>query len=131
MLRGIRGATTVNNNDRQEILSSVGELLSVLVQENGINREDIGAIIFSSTPDIDVAFPAAGARQLGWADVPLFGTQEMDCPTGVKRCIRILLLLNTERSQQEIKHIYLREAKVLRPDLCLEMPVKDGRLWEK
>ncbi|MDF2573013.1 MAG: aroH [Sporomusa sp.] len=117
MLRGIRGATTVNSNDRQEILASVGELLSVLIQENRINSEDVCAVIFSSTPDIDAAFPAAGARQLGWTDVPLFGTQEIDCPTGVKDCIRVLILFNTELSQQEIKHIYLREAKVLRPDL--------------
>ncbi|KYZ76124.1 chorismate mutase [Anaerosporomusa subterranea] len=119
MLRGARGATTVETNERQEIIAAVGELLSALIQENDIQIQDIGAAIFSSTPDIDAAFPAAGARQLGWTEVPLFGTQEIDCPTGVPQCIRVLILWNTELSQQSIKHIYLKNASVLRPDIPL------------
>ena len=117
MLRGIRGATTVVNNDRQEILASVGELLSALVRENGIDVQDVGAVIFSSTPDINAAFPAAGARAIGWSEVPLFGTQEIDCPTGVLHCIRVLILCNTELDQRSVKHLYLRNAWVLRPDI--------------
>ncbi len=117
MLRGVRGATTIETNDRQEILTAVSELLTTLTQENDINVQDIGAVIFSSTPDIDAAFPAAGARRLGWTEVPLFGTQEIDCSTGIPLCIRVLILWNTEVPQQSIKHLYLRNANVLRPDI--------------
>lgn len=117
MLRGVRGATTVESNDREEIFSAVAELLQTIVQENDIHKEDIGAAIFSSTPDIPSAFPAAGARAVGWDEVPLFGAQELDVPTGVPCCIRVLLLLNTDLSQKEIKHIYLKNATILRQDL--------------
>ena len=116
MLRGIRGATTADTDSRPDIMAAAKDLLSRLIDENKLNSEDIGAIIFSSTPDINAAFPAAGARELGLTDVPLFGTQEIDCPTGVKKCIRILILTNTELSQKDIHHIYLKGAAVLRPE---------------
>jgi len=91
-----------------------------------MNVQDIAAVIFSSTPNIDSAFPAAGARQLGWDEVPLFGTQEIDCPSGVPLCVRVLILWNTELSQQFIKHVYLREAHALRPDIMLLTPNSVG-----
>lgn len=116
MLRGVRGATTVENDDKEEIMTAAEELLKLLVAENKIDSEDIGAIIFSSTPDINSAFPAAGVRRIGFSDVPLFGAQEIDCPTGVKKCIRVLILTNTELKQKEIKHIYLKGAAALRPE---------------
>jgi chorismate mutase len=117
LLRGIRGAITVDENDSAEIVEKVAELLSSMVQANKIEIEDIGAVIFSSTPDINSAFPAVAARNLGWTEVPLFGTQEIDSPSGVPYCIRVLILLNTELSQAAIKHIYLRGAVVLRQDI--------------
>lgn len=117
MLRGVRGATTVTANDREEIFSATIELLTVLVEDNAIQKEDIGAVIFSSTPDINIAFPAAGARSIGWDEVPLFGTQEIDNPDGVARCIRILILWNTNLPQGQIKHSYLKGAAVLRQDI--------------
>jgi chorismate mutase len=89
-----------------------------MAAENGIAEVDIGAVIFSSTPDLDAAFPAAAARAIGWSDVPLFGTQEIANPNGVARCIRVLILWNTARGQKEIRHIYLHGAAVLRPDLA-------------
>jgi chorismate mutase len=116
-MRGIRGAITVNKNEREEILAAVSELLSALIENNHIITEDIGAVIFSSTPDLDAVFPAVAARNLGWVDVPLFGTQEIDNPQGLGNCIRVLILLNTEKTQKEIKHIYLRGAQVLRQDI--------------
>ena len=116
MLRGIRGATTADTNSRSDIMAAAKELLALLINENNLNTEDIGAIIFSSTPDINAAFPAAGARELGLTEVPLFGTQEIDCPTGVKNCIRILILTNTELTQKDVKHLYLKGAAVLRPE---------------
>lgn len=117
MLRGVRGATTVERNEREEIFANVAELLALIVEENKIDIEDIGAVIFSSTPDINAAFPAAGARAMGWSEVPLFGTLEIDNPEGVARCIRVLILWNTEVPQKEIKHLYLKGASVLRRDL--------------
>ncbi len=118
MLRGVRGATTVETNDRDGILGRTTELIETLTAKNGIACEDIGAVIFSSTADLDAAFPAAAARAMGWADVPLFGTQELDSPAGPARCIRVLVLWNTSREQKDIRHIYLHGAAVLRPDLA-------------
>lgn len=118
MLRGIRGATTVDQNDREQILSRTAELLTELTRKNVINPEDIGAVIFSSTPDLPSAFPAAAARRIGWDSVPLFGTQEIDNPDGVPLCIRVLILLNTDRAQTDIHHLYLHNAAKLRPDLA-------------
>lgn len=118
MVRGIRGATTVANNARAEILEAVQELLTAMVQENKVLADDMAAIIFSSTPDLNATFPAAGARAMGLNDVPLFGTQEIDNPLGVPNCIRILILWNTELPLRAIHHIYLRAAIELRPDIA-------------
>ncbi|MPM96728.1 Chorismate mutase AroH [bioreactor metagenome] len=118
MLRGIRGATTVNNNDRADILNGVSELLNAMRETNSFELEDIGAIIFSSTPDLDTAFPAAAARTLGWNEVPLFGTQEIDNPEGLSHCIRVLILWNTDLPQKNIRHVYLRHAVSLRQDIA-------------
>lgn len=118
MLRGVRGATSVSQNDKQEIFTKTMEMLRKLVEENQINLEDIGAAIFSSTPDLNAAFPAAAARKLGWSTVPLFGTQEIDNPDGVPLCIRVLLLWNTEVNPKDIKHVYLEKAAALRPDIA-------------
>lgn len=117
MLRGVRGATTVTANNREEIFDRVAELLAAIVRENVINTEDIGAVIFSSTPDLNAAFPAAVARKLGWMQVPLFGTQEIECPEALPLCIRVLILWNTDTCQRDIKHIYLHEAVSLRQDI--------------
>lgn len=117
MLRGVRGATTVANNEAPAIIAGVQELLADLVKINGIDTQDIGAVIFSSTPDLNSAFPAAGARGLGWNDVPLFGAQEIENPDGPQFCIRVLILWNTDKPQQDIQHVYLHGAKILRPDL--------------
>jgi len=117
MLRGVRGATTAQENSREAVLAATRELLKQMAQLNQWEVDDIGAIIFSSSPDLDAAFPAAAARSLGWAEVPVFGTQEIDCPSGLPLCIRVLVLWNTELSPKEIKHLYQYGAKVLRPDL--------------
>ncbi|MBP2626330.1 MAG: chorismate mutase [Firmicutes bacterium] len=117
LVRGVRGAISVDKNEPIEILERVEELLVAMVQANKIQTEDIASITFSSTADLNAAFPALAARKLGWIDVPLFGTLEIDCPTGLPRCIRALILLNTDLPQNAIKHIYLREAVILRPDV--------------
>ena len=117
MVRGVRGATIARDNTAEEIFSASSELLSEMMIANSIVPDDIACIFFSATPDLNAAFPAAAARGLGLSSVPLFGMQEMEVPGNPARCIRILILLNTDRPPGELKHIYLREAKALRPDL--------------
>lgn len=119
-IRGIRGATTVEKNDREEILEATFELLKIIVQENDLVSEDIASIIFTVTNDLNAAIPAEAARDLlGWKYVPLLCMNEMNAPGKLGMCIRVLLHVNTERPQQEIRHIYLRKASQLRPDLPL------------
>jgi chorismate mutase len=117
LVRGIRGAITVNENTKKEILSGTKELLLTIKKLNDFDIEDIVSIFFSTTPDLNSAFPAAAARELGWSEAPLFGTQEANVHYGLKKCIRILIQINCEKKQNEIKHCYLREAKNLRKDL--------------
>ena len=117
LVRGIRGAITVKENMKKEILTSTKELLLTMKKSNNFNIKDIVSIFFSTTSDLDSAFPAAAARELGWSGVPLFGMQEANVQSGLKKCIRILIQINCEKKQNEIKHCYLREAKNLRKDL--------------
>ena len=112
--RGIRGATTVTENTKDAILSGTTELLERLVDENDIQREQLAAAIFTTTRDLNAEFPAVAARQLGWTDVALLCSHEMDVPNALPSCIRVLLLVNTDKSPQELVNLYLRGAKNLR-----------------
>lgn len=123
MCRGVRGATTVEANDREQILRATRQLLALMIRLNGICREDVGSATFTVTKDLDAEFPALAARQLGWLDVPLLCSYEISVPGSLGLCIRILVQWNTDRTQEEIKHVYLREAQRLRPDLCKLPPV--------
>jgi chorismate mutase len=125
--RGVRGATTVDRNDREEILTATRQLLALMVRRNGIEPRDLASAIFTTTPDIDAEFPALAARQLGWLDVPLLCSHEMTVPGSLPLCIRVMLHWNTDKRQTEIEHIYVREAKRLRPDLT-KLPAVD---WEE
>ncbi len=116
-VRGIRGATTVDANSKESIISRSKELLLLLQKANHFNTEDIVSIFFSMTSDLNAAFPAEAARQLGWNKVPLFGMQESDVEGGLGKCIRILIQINSNKIQDEIRHCYLHEAKRLRRDL--------------
>lgn len=118
VLRGIRGATTVEHNEVSEILEATRELLQSIVNENGLDTEDIASAIFTVTPDLNAEFPAAAARfHLGWKYVPLLCATEIDVPGRLKKCIRVLVHVNTKCSQQELKHVYLKKARQLRTDL--------------
>jgi chorismate mutase len=121
--RGVRGATTVAANDREEILTATRQLLALMVRRNGIEKQDVASAIFTTTPDLDAEFPALAARQLGWLDVPLLCGHELSVPGSLPHCIRVLVHWNTERRQNEIEHIYIRDAIRLRPDLSKLPPV--------
>ncbi len=120
MVRALRGATTVENNDEQLILDATAELLKLMVTANEINTKDIISVVFSITSDLNAAFPAAAARQLGWTDIALLDTAQADVPGSLERCIRVLMHFNTEKQNDELKYIYLKEAKKLRPDIISE-----------
>jgi chorismate mutase len=115
--RGIRGATTVEANTVEAISSATRELLEALVSANDLEPADLASAIFSTTPDLNADFPAYAARQLGWIEVPLLCTHEMNVPGGLPKCIRVLLHWNTHREAGEVVHVYLRGATILRPDL--------------
>lgn len=118
MVRGIRGATTVEANDREQILDAARELLDALVEANAVEHDHVASIIFTTTPDLNAEFPAVAARQAGWTDVALMCGHEMSVPGSLPRCLRILMHVNTDRSLKELQHIYLRGARALRPDLA-------------
>jgi len=115
--RGIRGATTVEHNDREEILAATTELLQLLIRRNDLHAEDVASAIFTVTEDLDAEFPALAARYLGWTEVALMCTREIPVPGSLEKCIRILLHVNTTRSAAEIQHVYIRGAVNLRPIL--------------
>lgn len=115
--RGIRGATTVDSNTVEDMLKASKELLQMMIDANGIKPEDVACAIFTTTSDLNAAFPATAARQLGWADVALLCSDEIDVPGSLRGCVRILILWNTERSADEIVHVYIKGASNLRSDL--------------
>jgi chorismate mutase len=118
--RGIRGATTVERNDREEILAATTELLQLLVLHNELQTEDVASVIFTVTDDLNAEFPAVAARDLGWTETALMCARELPVPGSLDKCIRVLLHVNTERSAAEIQHIYIRGAVSLRPTLSMD-----------
>ena len=111
---GVRGAITVPANDGRSIIAATKELLEEMVRANGIETEGIAAIFFTTTPDLNAEFPAAATRELGWTQqVALLCGHEMNVPDSLPRCVRILMLVNTERKPEDITHVYLGEAKKL------------------
>lgn len=116
-VRGVRGATTVENNDSFEMIEASRVLLEEIIKRNEIKQEDMASIFFTVTQDLDAAFPAVAARQLGITDVALMCMNEINVPGSLPKCIRVLLHINTEKSNGEISHVYLNGAKILRPDL--------------
>jgi len=116
-VRGIRGATTVGQNTPEQILQETRRLLLALQEANGFSLDDVVTAFFSMTPDLDAAYPAAAARELGWERVPLFGGREAGVVGVPGRCVRVLVQVYTERDAAAIHHVYLGEAARLRPDL--------------
>lgn len=113
-VRGVRGATTVTEDTREAILEATTELITEIVSANGIDKDDLASVQFTTTTDLVSEFPAVAARMLGWVHVPLLNSHEMAVPHGFPRCIRVLMMWNTDRAPQDVKHIYLRDAVNLR-----------------
>ena len=118
--RGIRGAINVEINDPGAIIAATRELLERIVTVNGLAVEDVASVIFTATPDLDAVCPARAAREMGWVNTPLLCEQEMIVAGGMPRCIRALVLWNTDLPAKQIRHVYLGKARALRPDLTME-----------
>jgi chorismate mutase len=116
-IRALRGATTVEKNDRDAIIAGTAELLHAVMDRNAVRPEDLISMIFTATPDISAAFPATAARDLGLADVPLLCSVEIGVPDATPFCIRVLIHVTTTRTPGELRHVYLRGARGLRSDL--------------
>ncbi|WP_404329114.1 chorismate mutase [Mesobacillus maritimus] len=118
MIRGVRGAITVLENNEVEIVSATQRLAREVIKENGINPESVASVFISVTEDVNAGFPAKALRQIeGWSLVPVMCMQEIPVPGSLSKCIRIMFHVNTDARQEDIKHIYLEGAKALRPDL--------------
>ena len=118
--RGIRGAISVEANTPQAIASATRELLERIVAANPLRMEEIASVIFTATPDLNAAYPACAAREMGWVNIPLLCMQEMTVPGSLSRCIRVLVHWNTDLPASQIQHVYLGAAQTLRPDLMKE-----------
>lgn len=120
MIRGVRGAITVQSDQTENVLAETEKLIREIVRANNIVAEDVASVVISTTPDITSAFPAKAVRTMeGWSYVPVMCMHEMNVPNALPLCIRVLMHVNTEISQQAIRHIYLNEAVKLRPDLAM------------
>ena len=120
MIRAVRGAITVENDTVEEIKSATVEMLSKIVELNNLDTKDFAYAEFTATEDLKSATPAKFARtELGWNTVPLMVSREFEFDGGLKKCIRVLIVFNSDKKQEDIKHVYLRDAQKLRPDLKL------------
>lgn len=105
-------------NTREAILEAAAELLQAIVEANEIQKDHVASVLFSTSPDLNAEFPAVAARAAGWSDIALMCGHEMNVPGSLPRCLRIMMHVNTERTAGELNHVYLRGARVLRPDLA-------------
>ena len=117
MIRGVRGAITVDENTEEAIWSATREVLESLIELNHIDEEDVASILFTTTPELTAAYPAKAARMFGWTRTALMGFVEADVKDGLPMCIRVLIHWNTDKSMDEIQHLFLRDSVKLRPDL--------------
>lgn len=122
MCRGVRGATTIEANEREPILKGTRQLLALMIRRNGIDPADVCSAIFTVTKDLDAEFPALAARQMGWLHVPLLCGYEVSVEGSLPHCVRILIHWNTRLPAGDIQHVYMRDAVRLRPDLCTLPP---------
>lgn len=116
----IRGAITVEQNTKEDILNSTEELIKKIIELNKLNIEDIVSILFTSTIDLNEAYPAVAARNIGITNASLMCVQEMYVKNSLNMCIRLMIQIQSELSQKDLKHVYLKKASILRQDLKQE-----------
>ncbi len=116
-VRALRGATTVDEDTREQVFERVIALLEALFERNELDKDDLISILFTATDDIHSAFPATAARKFGLGDIPLICARELDIESGTPRCIRVLMHIDTDRDRDELHHVYLEGAVGLRDDL--------------
>ena len=114
--RGIRGATTAIANTAEDILEATDELMRTVIALNELDPADVASVIFTTTPDLTATFPALAARDIGWTEVPLMCAHEMAVPGSLQKCVRVMIHVNTIRTAAEIRHVYLKGARELRPE---------------
>ncbi len=117
LVRGVRGATTVESNTPEAILEATKELLAAMLKANDLDVEYVASAFFTATPDLNAEFPALAARDMGWHNVALLCGHEMNKPGSLPMCLRVLLHVNTDKPASQMKHVYLRGARLLRPDI--------------
>ncbi len=117
MIRGVRGAITVESNSPAAILAAAGELLEAMIGRNGIDEDEVASVLFTTTPELTAAYPAKAARLLGWTRTALMGFAEADVEDGLPMCIRVLIHWNTDKPLDDIHHVFLGGAAALRPDI--------------
>lgn len=118
MIRGIRGAITITEDTAEQILTETKALVEEIIAENNVTADEVASVIISATPDITSGFPAKAVRSLeGWSYVPVMCTHEMNVPNALPLCIRVMMHVNTEAAQKDIRHIFMNDAVQLRPDL--------------
>lgn len=119
MIRGVRGAITINENDGAEITSATRRLLQEMIQLNQLHAPDVASVLISVTEDVTAGFPAKALRSFdGWTYVPVMCMKEIPVPNALPKCIRVMMMINTDVAQDKIKHVYLEKAVSLRPDLA-------------
>ena len=117
-VRAIRGATQLDEDEKEHLLASVEELVTALLEQNGLTTDDLISILFTATPDVRSEFPAVAARRLGIGDVPLLCAQELDIAGALPRVVRVMMHAETERDRADVRHVYLRGSAALRKDLA-------------
>lgn len=125
MIRGIRGATTVTQDESQEILEKTAQLLLEMARVNDLEPDNMSSICFTLSPDLHATFPAEAARRVGWKFVPVICMRELDVPHGLAKTVRVLMHADTERSPREVQHVYLEGASILREDLTEGMDTRE------
>ena len=125
-VRGIRGAITAAANEKDAIVDATSRLLREILARNAVAVSDIAAVFFTTTPDLTAEFPAAAARQLGWTAVPLLCGHEMSVADRLDKCVRVMMLVNTDSDQAGVRHVYMDGAQSLRPDLNTTSAAKES-----
>lgn len=126
MMRAVRGAVTIERDERAAVFEAVKSLMSEIMRRNSVDPEDMTDIIFTVTPDIKSAFPAAAVREMGITDVPLLDMAAPDVDGALRLCIRVMVHIDTELANSELRHVYMGGAAALRPDLAKRAEVSDG-----